>query len=55
MLYDLLSLHDIVVRLEECTALTRTQLKEGLAQIFLSLRNTKNEILRDIHSILKLK
>lgn len=36
------------VRLEECTALTRTQLKEALAQGFLSLRNTKNGILRDI-------
>jgi integrase/recombinase XerD len=36
------------VRLEECTALTRTQLKEALVQEFLSLRNTKNEILRDI-------
>lgn len=36
------------VRLEECTALTRTQLREALAQGFLSLRNTKNGILRDI-------
>ncbi len=36
------------VRLEECTALTRTQLKEALVQGFLSLRNTKNGILRDI-------
>lgn len=36
------------VRLEEGTALTKTQLKEALAQGFLSLTNTKNSILRDI-------
>ena len=36
------------VRLEECTALTKTQLKKALNQDFLSLKNTKNRILRDI-------
>lgn len=36
------------VRLEECTALTKIQLKEALNQDFLSLKNTKNGILRDI-------
>jgi|SRR5690606_10781044 len=36
------------VRLEECTALTKTRLKEALNQDFLSLKNTKNGILRDI-------
>lgn len=36
------------VRLEECTALTKTQLKKALNQDFLSLKNTKNGILRDI-------
>ncbi len=36
------------VRLEECTALIRTQLKNALNQDFLSLKNTKNGILRDI-------
>lgn len=36
------------VRLEECTALTKIQLKKALNQDFLSLRNTKNGILRDI-------
>ncbi|MCU9595778.1 site-specific integrase [Caldibacillus thermolactis] len=36
------------VRLEECTALTKTQLKEALHHDFLSLKNTKNGILRDI-------
>lgn len=36
------------VRLEECTALTKTQLKEALHQDFLALKNTKNGILRDI-------
>jgi len=36
------------VRLEEGTALTKTQIKEALAQGFLSLTNTKNSILRDI-------
>lgn len=36
------------VRLEEGTALTKTQLREALGQSFLSLKNTKNNILRDI-------
>jgi integrase/recombinase XerD len=36
------------VRLEECTALTKSQLKGTLDKGFLSLRNTKNGILRDI-------
>lgn len=36
------------VRLEECTALTKIQLKDALNQDFLSLKNTKNGILRDI-------